>query len=136
MPTETTKKQTEHQDSNTGSKPHGTQGNEDTRTAEQHYGGHRDSLVQGGSAGTGTQQNPQGKQEPPAQPGQTRERGGAADHSGQHNGGSSSQQVPPPAQQGQHGQAGGPSDRSKASPSNQGGQKKEHQDNQTKDQRR
>lgn len=134
MATEATKKQTEHQDANTGSKPQGTQGNEDTRNAEQHYGGHRDPHVHGGAAGT--QQNPQGKQEPQAQPGQSRERGGSTERSGLPSGGSSSQENPPPAQQGQHGQAGGPSDRGKTSQAGQSGPKKEHQDNQNNDQRR
>jgi hypothetical protein len=134
MPTEATKKQTEHQNPNTGSKPQGTQvNNEDTRSAEQHYGGHRDPHIQGGAAGT--QQNPQGKQESPVQPGQTRERGGSTEHSGP-SGGSSSQYNPPPAQQGQHGQAGGPSDRGNSGQHGQNGQKKEREDNQNKDQRR
>jgi hypothetical protein len=131
MATGATTKQTEHQDPNTGSKQQGTQGNRDTRNAEQHYGGHRDSQVQGG--GAGTQQNPQGKQEPQAQPGQSREHAGSAEHDAQPSGGSSSQHIPPPAQQGQHGQAGGRSDRGKTG---QTGQKKELEDTQNKDQRR
>ncbi len=135
MPTEATKKQTENQDSNTGSKPQRVQGNEDSRSAEEHYGGHRDLHVQGGAAGT--QQNPQGKQEPPAQPGQSREQGGSTEqHRGQHSGGSSSQYNPPPAQQGQHGQAGGPGERGNSGQHGPNGQKKEHEDGQKKDQRR
>jgi len=111
MPTEATKKQTENPDSNTGSKPQRIQGNEDTRSAEEHYGGHREPHVQGGAAGA--QQNPQGKQEPQEQPGQSRERGGA-----------STQDNPPPAQQGEHGHTGGYRERRGVGQQGQGGQKK------------
>jgi hypothetical protein len=112
MPTEATKKEPERQDSTTASKPAAgaqktLQGTEDKRSPEEHYGGHREPHLQSGTPTS--QQNPQGKQEPPAQPGQSRERGGSTEHSGQHGGGSSqqgSQDNPPPAQQGQHGHAG------------------------------
>jgi hypothetical protein len=127
MPTEATKKQLERQDSTAGSKPaagapKAPQGTEDKRSPEEHYGGQREPHVQSGTPTS--QQNPQGKQEPPAQPGQSRERGGSTEHSGQHSGGSvqqGSEDNPPPAQQGQHGHAG---------------QKIEPHDDRKKDQRR
>jgi hypothetical protein len=121
MTTEATKRQLEKPESSIDPKPgpggsQGTPRSHNARTAEERYGSHRDPHVQGGSAGA--QQNPQGKQEPQEQPGQTRERGGSTQHSG----GSTGQHLPPPAQQGQHGEPSSSGERGSAG---QQGQKRD-----------
>jgi hypothetical protein len=136
MATETTKKQPERQDSATGAKSgsggqQARRGSEDTRSPEEHYGGHREPHVQGGAVGA--QQNPQGKQEPQEQPGQSRERSGSTRHNGGQRGATSTEYNPPPAQQGQYGYTGGSSDRGGVSRQGQSGQKKQHEGEQKKD---